>query len=315
MDCILPVRIHPGRSVSDQTKPAPAGVAFALGAYGIWGLTPLYWKALAHFPASELLAHRVLWSCATGLALVWLLGARASLREALRDPRRWGPVTVTGLVIGLNWLVFLWAVLNDQVLATSLGYYITPLVNVLMGVLVLGERLRPLQIGAVALATLGIAQLAFELDQLPWVTLVLALSFAFYGLVRKTTAVEPVAGFALETLVLLPLGAAYLAWLGLRGEAVFLEAGVGTIALISVSGIATAAPLILFNAAARRLPLSTLGFFQYIAPSITFVLAVVVFGEPFERVRLLAFACVWVALLMFSLDSFRASRADPTAAH
>ncbi|MGI9591308.1 MAG: EamA family transporter RarD [Myxococcota bacterium] len=298
-----------------QTSFAPAGVAFALGAYAIWGLTPLYWKALAHFPAPELLAHRVLWSCATGLALVWLLGARASLRHALGDARRWAPVTLTGLVIGLNWLVFLWAVIHDQVLATSLGYYITPLVNVLLGVLVLGERLRPLQIGAVSLAALGIGQLALELGELPWVTLVLALSFAFYGLIRKTTAVEPVAGFALETLVLLPLGAAYLAWLGRRGDAVFLTTDAATIGLVSLSGIATAAPLILFNAAARRLPLSTLGFFQYIAPSITFVLAVLVFGEPFRRVQLLAFASVWVALVMFSLDSFRASRADPTAAH
>lgn len=299
----------------DQSSNASAGVAYALGAYGIWGLTPIYWKALADFPASELLAHRVLWSCATGLVLVWLLGARASVRDALASPRRWAPVALTGLVIGGNWLVFLWAVLHDQVLATSLGYYITPLVNVLMGVLVLGERLRPLQIGAVALATLGIAQLAFELGELPWVTLVLALSFAFYGLVRKITPVEPVAGFALETLVLFPLGLGFLAWLGLRGEAVFPEMGAGTMILVSLSGIATAAPLILFNAAARRLPLSTLGFFQYIAPSITFVLAVTVFGEPFERVRGIAFACVWVALVMFSLDSFRARRADPTRAN
>lgn len=300
------------RSVS---RSAPAGVAFALGAYAIWGLTPIYWKALADFPASELLAHRILWSCATGLALVWLLQARSSLRAALADPRRWAPVALTGLVIGTNWLVFLWAVLHDQVLATSLGYYITPLVNVLMGVLLLGERLRPLQTGAVALAALGIAQLALELGELPWVTLVLSLSFAFYGLIRKTTPVEPIAGFALETLVLLPLGLAYLAWLGLRSEAVFPEASSGTWALVGVSGIATAAPLILFNAAARRLPLSTLGFFQYIAPSITFVLAVTVFGEPLQRVRLVAFACVWLALLVFSLDSLRASRADPTGAH
>ena len=298
-----------------ETSEAPAGVAYALGAYGIWGLTPLYWKALAEFPASELLAHRVLWSCATGVALVWLLGAGASLRAALASPRRWAPVALTGLLIGANWLVFLWAVLHDQVLATSLGYYITPLVNVLMGVLVLGERLRPLQIGAVSLAALGIAQLALELGELPWVTLVLALSFAFYGLVRKTTAVEPVAGFALETLVLFPLGLGFLAWLGVRGDAVFPEVDAGTMALVSLSGLATAAPLIFFNAAARRLPLSTLGFFQYIAPSITFVLAVTLFGEPFERVRGIAFACVWVALVMFSLDSLRASRADPTGAH
>lgn len=297
-----------------NSSSAPAGVAYALGAYGIWGLTPLYWKALAAFPATELLAHRVLWSCVTGLALVALLGARASLREALASPRRWAPVALTGLVIGGNWLVFLWAVLHDQVLATSLGYYITPLVNVVLGVLVLGERLRPLQIGAVALALMGIGQLAFEMGKLPWVTLVLALSFAFYGLVRKTTAVEPVAGFALETLVLLPLGLAFLAWLGLQGEAVFPAASAGTMALVSLSGIATAAPLILFNAAARRLPLSTLGFFQYIAPSITFVLAVTFFGEPFERARGVAFACVWLALAIFSLDSFRASRADPTRA-
>lgn len=297
-----------------DSSSTPAGMAFALGAYGIWGLTPIYWKALAAFPASELLAQRVVWSCATGLALVWLLGARPALRAALASPRRWAPVTLTALVIGTNWLVFLWAVLHDQVLATSLGYYITPLVNVLFGVAVLGERLRPLQTAAVALAALGIGQLAVALGELPWVTLVLAFSFAFYGLIRKTTPVEPVAGFALETLVLLPLGVAWLVWLGARGEAVLLSAAPGTVALVSLSGVATAAPLILFNAAAHRLPLSTLGFFQYVAPSITFVLAVTAFGEPLERGRGVAFACVWLALLIFSLDSLRASRADPTRA-
>jgi chloramphenicol-sensitive protein RarD len=286
-------------------------MACALGAYLVWGLTPVYWKLLADFPAGELLAHRALWSCATGLALVALLGAGPALREAFSSPRRWAPVALTGLVIGANWFVFLWAVLHDQVLATSLGYYITPLVNVLMGVLVLGERLRPLQIAAVALAGLGIGQLAFALGELPWVALVLAFSFAFYGLIRKTTAVEPVAGFALETLVLLPLGLAWLAWLGVRGDAAFTGAGAGTMALIALSGVATATPLILFNAAARRMPLSTLGFFQYIAPSISFVLAVLAFGEPFERARGITFVCVWLALGLFSLDSYRASRGDP----
>lgn len=287
-----------------------AGMGFALTAYGLWGLTPLYWKALSALPASELLGQRVVWSCAVGVALLCLTRAWGELRAVLASPRRWLPVLVAGLILCGNWLTFLWAVLHDQVLATSLGYYITPLMNVLLGVVVLGERLRPLQTAAVLLAAAGIAQLALAVGTLPWITLVLAVSFAVYGLVRKLAPVDPVVGFAFETLALAPLAAGFLGWLAATGRAVFPTSQPAVDWLVVGTGVITAAPLICFNAAAKRLPLAHLGFFQYIAPSITFGLAVAAFGEPFTRAQGLAFGCVWLALAMFSVESWRGASAS-----
>jgi chloramphenicol-sensitive protein RarD len=293
--------------MSYESGSSSAGVAYALTAYGIWGVAPAYWKVLEELPPTELLAHRIVWSCVVGLVLVTATRGWPDFRELLKARRRWLPVLVAALLIGSNWLVFLWAVVNDQVLATSLGYYITPLVNIAMGVALLRERLRPLQRVAVALAAVGVVQLALRLGELPWVTLYLALSFACYGLVRKLAPVEPVVGFGFETLVLAPAAAAFLIWLAAQGHAVFPTASPVRDAMVLGTGAFTAAPLICFTSAARRLRLSTLGFFQYIAPSVAFVLAVWAFGEPFSSTQALAFGCVWAALALYSLDALRAA--------
>ncbi len=296
-----------------ETGSAAAGVLQALGAYLVWGLAPVYWKAVERMPAAELLAQRVVWSCLIGLALVTLTRAWPELRGVFAEPRRWGLVLVTALLIGTNWLTFLWAVFHDQLVATSLGYYITPLVNVLLGVTVLRERLRGLQIAAVTLAAAGVLQLALAAGELPWVTLVLATSFAFYGLLRKLAPVDPVVGFGFETLVLVPPALAFLAVRAARDVAAFPSADPVFDLLVVCSGLFTATPLLLFNAAAKRLRLTTLGFFQYLAPSITLVLAVLVYGEPFHREQGLAFGCVWVALAIYSVDSLRSAHAASRA--
>jgi len=281
---------------------------YALTAYGIWGMAPLYWKAVEALPASELLGHRILWSGAVGIVLVSATRAWPEFRGVFASRRFWLPVLVTALIIGCNWFIFLWAVLHDRVLATSLAYYIAPLVNVLLGVLILHERLRPWQIAAVVLAAAGVLQLALSLGELPWVTLVLAFSFSFYGLLRKLAPVQPVVGFGFEMLVLAPLACAGLAWLAHGGRTVFPSSDPLLDLLVVGSGVFTAAPLICFNSAAKRLRLSTLGLFQYIAPSITFLLAVALYDEPFTRRHALAFGCVWAALAIYSVDSLRRAR-------
>jgi len=293
-----------------ESGSASAGMLYALAAYGIWGVAPMYWKAVAALPASELLGQRIVWSCAVGIVLVSATRAWPEFRGVLASRRFWLPVLITALVIGCNWFIFLWAVLHDQVLATSLAYYITPLVNVLLGMVILGERLRPWQIAAVALAAAGVLQLTLSLGELPWVTLLLAFSFGFYGLLRKLAPVQPVVGFGFEMLALTPLACASLAWLAHSGSTVFPSSDPTLNLLVVGSGVFfTAAPLICFNSAAKRLRLSTLGLFQYIAPSITFLLAVVLYDEPFTRSHALAFGCVWAALAIYSVDSLR--RASP----
>lgn len=286
-----------------------SGVLFALGAYGAWGLLPVYWKALERVPLLEIVSHRVLWSL--GFALLLLQGADgwSQVREVLRSPRLLLAMTATSLLIGSNWLLFIWAVNAGHVLATSLGYFLNPLVSVLLGVAFLRERLRPLQILAVGLAAFGVLQLALRQGGVPWISLVLAGTFALYGLLRKLAPIRPLAGLSVETLLLAPLAAGYVLWLGVRHRGVFLAEGrVLETALLGLAGVATATPLLWFAAAARRLRLSTLGLFQYVAPSLSFGLAVAVYHEPFSRSDAVTFACIWAALALYSADSARALR-------
>jgi len=290
-----------------QTRAATtAGVTYALGAYGIWGVAPAYWKLLGALPPAPLLAHRVVWSMVFGLVLLTLTHRSGELAAVLRSRRQLLPILFSALLIGTNWFVFLWAVDTDRVLDTSLGYYINPLISVLFGVIFLGERLRPLQAVAVLLAAVGVLQMVVALGALPWISLVLAVSFALYGLVRKMAAVMPVVGFTLETCLLAPLAAAYLLVSDPRGGVVDLSSGLAL--LLVGTGPFTAAPLLCFNSAAKRLRLATLGLFQYIAPSLAFVLAVAYYGEPFTRAHAVTFSCVWLALAIYSVDSVRAAR-------
>lgn len=278
----------------------------AFAAFGLWGLAPIYWKLLRALPAAELLAHRVLSSLVVGMLLLFATRRWRELAAVLRSRRRLLPIVVSSLLIGLNWLIFIQAVNTGRVLATALGYFLNPLVNVLLGVVFLGERLTRGQLAAVVLGAAGVLYWAIDLGEAPWIALTLAASFGLYGLVRKLAAVGPLEGFALEVLLLTPAAGWYVAQLAAEGALAAPQQSAGIHALLAGAGVITAAPLLCFTAAARRLPLSTLGFFQYLAPSLSFLIAVGVYHEPFGRGQAIAFACVWAALALFSLATRRA---------
>jgi chloramphenicol-sensitive protein RarD len=285
-----------------------AGVFYGLGAYAIWGFAPVYWKVLRALDPAEVLAHRVVWSFVVGMLL--LAGTRrfAAYRATLVDWRHAVPVGIAAVLLAINWLVFIYAVATERVLATSLGYYLNPLLNVVLGLAVLGERLRPLQWIAVGLASFGVGQYVWGLGELPWISVVLAGTFGLYGLVRKMGQVEPIPGFGVETTLLCLPALAYIGWLASQGRSALPVGSLGMDAFIAASGLLTAAPLVLFNAAARRLPLITVGILQFLAPSIALVLAVVVYDEPFERVHAWTFGFVWAGLVVFTAESWLANR-------
>lgn len=283
----------------DGSAAAREGVAAALGAYVIWGLVPVFFKQLATVPALEIIAHRVLWSL---LLVAGVLAARGALRPVWRhaaNPRTLARAGLAAALVMTNWLTFVWAVNHDRILETSLGYFITPLVSIVLGVVVLHERLRPRQWVAVALALAGVAIEGWRIGGLPWVSLVLAASFGSYGLLRKQLPVDAAGGLLLETACAAPLAAFYLLWLGADGS---FGTAPATDALLVASGAVTAIPLLLFAIGARRLPLSTMGFLQYVAPSLTFLVAILVYGEPMNLARLLAFFAIWVGLALYTAD-------------
>jgi chloramphenicol-sensitive protein RarD len=265
--------------------------------------------------APEVLAHRIIWSVVLLAVLMRVYGRWRVAVAALRDRRTVMTLLGTTGLIALNWFVFIWAVANDQVLQASLGYFINPLVNVLLGFVFLRERLRRWQTFSVMLAAVSVAYLAYSVGAIPLVALVLAGSFGFYGLLRKTAKVDALVGLTVETMLLLPLALAYLGYLAARQECVFGTESWRMNVLLAMGGVITAVPLLWFTNAARRLRLATLGFLQYVAPTGHFLLAVVAYGEPFARTHLISFACIWTALLIYSLDTARHSRphASPRA--
>ena len=298
--------------MTDETESRSfQGVLYGLGAYLIWGFTPAYWKGLQAYPPVELLGHRILWSLIVGLLLLGLTRGFAAWWGVLRSPRELTAVGAAAALLGTNWLIFLYAVMTERVLATSLGYYLNPLVNVLLGFFVLGERLRPLQWLAVGCATVGVASYLFVLGALPWIAVLLALSFGLYGLIRKQAPVAPVTGFGVEMTLLSVPALLYLAWLNAAGEGSLPTGGLATDGWLAAAGVVTAAPLLLFNGAAKRLALITVGVLQYIAPSIGFVLAVVAYGEPFDTVHAWTFGWVWTGLVLFTFESWREARRVP----
>lgn len=288
------------------------GVAYGLSAYLWWGFIALYFKAVGHVPALEIVAHRIVWSL---LLLLGRIVAKRRVGEYLslfRDKRTFLTMQGTTLLIATNWLIFIWAVANGRVLEASLGYFINPLVNVLLGYVFLGERLRGLQGFAVVLASAGVLWLSISYGQPPFVALFLAFTFGFYGLLRKIARPDGVLGLAAETTLLAPLAIGYLAWHAFFGEMVFLHLDRRTDWLLVASGLVTALPLVWFAEAARRLRYATVGFLQYIAPSLQFLLAVIVFHEDFTRDHLIAFSLIWCALVVFSWDTVRTLRARKT---
>lgn len=291
----------------NQRKAAQLGLWCGVGAYGLWGLVPLYFKAISHVPPVEVLSHRIVWSFLF-LALVLSVSRRwGALASGLRSPRSLAILSCSTLLIAVNWLTYIHAVTSDQVLQASLGYFIAPLVNVLLGLFILKERLRASQWVALALASVGVINLTLSAHSLPWIALLLACSFGVYGLLRKTVAVDGLVGLSVETMLLCPIAAVFLAHRATQGGS-FGTVSLETDILLGLSGIVTAIPLLLFAMAARRLRLATVGFLQYLAPTFQFLLAVFAFGEPFHLAQLSSFACIWAALALYAFDAVSAYR-------
>jgi chloramphenicol-sensitive protein RarD len=289
------------------------GVAYAVSTYLAWGLLPLYFKALRPVPAIEVLAHRVVWSL---LLLVALVAARSGARALAAPFRRLPILSVTTTLIATNWLVFIWAVQSGRVLEASLGYFVNPLVNVLLGVAFLGETLSGRQRAAVALAGAGVAVLVFRAGTVPWIALVLAASFGLYGLLRKRAAIDPVGGLLGETALLAPAAVVFLGWRAATGAGAFGTAG-GTSVHLAAAGPITTLPLVGFGLAVHRLRLSTMGIVQYLAPTGQFLLAVLLYREPFGPAHAAAFALIWTSLGLYSWDAIarsRATRPEPSGA-
>ncbi|RZI44011.1 EamA family transporter RarD [Herbaspirillum sp. HC18] len=278
------------------------GILYAASAYAIWGVFPLYFKSLQAIAPMEILLHRMVWSL---VFVVIVLAARRQwgwLRDALRRPKVLAGFAVSALLLSSNWFIYIWAVNNGHVVDSSLGYFINPLFNVLLGSLILRERLRPGQWTAVALAACGVAWLTWQGGSLPWIALLLATTFALYGLMRKTAALGALEGLTLETLLLFPLAFGYLAVLTAQGHNSFLTAPLSSQFLLAAAGPITAIPLLLFAAGARRIPLSLLGLLQYIGPTLQLLLGVWLYHEPFSSARLAGFALIWSALAVYSLE-------------
>ncbi len=290
---------HPPRTEAESATLA-SGIAFALGAYGLWGLLPVYLKGVETVPAPEVLAHRVIWAVVMLAGVLTAFGGWASVGRVLADWRaiRW--LLITAVLIALNWGVFIWAVGEGRILECSLGYFINPLVSVLLAMVFLKERLRLGEGLAVGFAALGVGYEVIQFGALPWVSLVLACSFGTYGLLRKMAPVGPVDGLFTETLLMTPLAIGYLAWRATEGAGSFLAGDVGMDVLLVLAGPVTAVPLLLFVAAARRVRLTTIGLLQYLAPTGHFLLAILAYGEPFSVDRLVTFALVWLGLLIYS---------------
>lgn len=284
------------------------GVIAALAAFVFWGLVPIYYKGLQTVGAWEVLGHRVLWSVPVLLAFMAIRDGR-QFWSRLRLPLStvaW--LFVSGLVLSVNWVVFVWAVANDNVLDTSLGYFVTPLVNVLLGYLVLKERLTTTQVVAVMLAAAGTVFLAWFLGRPPWIAVTLAISFGIYGLLRKRLDVGPMLGLLWETILVFFPALAYLLWLSGQSGQQFMNVSITIDMLLVGSSLATVLPLIWFNMAAQKLSLSILGFFQYLAPSISFLLAVFLYDEQFTVGHAVAFTCIWLGLALVSIEPFRRAR-------
>jgi chloramphenicol-sensitive protein RarD len=301
-----------GAAVTDRGREhLREGLLYGFAAYGVWGLMPLYFAALEPAGPIEILCHRIVWSLALLAVLLTLSRRWPELLRCVCTPRTLGLLVVSTVLIAVNWFAFIYGVATKRVADTSLGYFITPLVNVLLGLVFLGERLRLWQWVAMALATAGLAVRVVALDELPWIALTLAGAFGLYGFVRKQTPVESLVGLSVETAALFPAALAVLLWMGIDGRAHF--GGETRLSLmLAGSGAATAIPLLFFGAAARRLPLTVLGVLQYFAPSVSLLLAVFWFHEGFPVESAVSFGLIWAALALFTTESLLVRRSRPT---
>ncbi len=283
---------------------AVSGFFYALAAYLTWGFLPLYMKAIEHIPAVEIVAHRILWSIPVATVILVALGRTSDFLRALKSPKNLGMMFVTALLVSVNWGVYVWSISANIASQAALGYYINPLLSILLGVFLLGEKLTRLQIFAIMLAFLAVVIMTVAMGALPWAALVMAVSFTFYGYLRKTVDIGPTQGFLLEVVLMAPFAVAYLIWLGVNGANHFND-GDWNSWLLAGTGLATAIPLILYASGAKRLRLSTIGLMQYIAPTMIFLFAVFAFNEPMSGWQLVAFVLIWMALALYSVSIFQ----------
>ncbi len=295
-------------SQSDSTavadNSATAGFFYALMAYLTWGFLPIYMKAMEHIPAVEIVAHRILWSIPVAAIILVALGRTSDFFRALKSPKILGMMFITAVLISVNWGVYIWSISANIASQAALGYYINPLLSILLGVFLLGEKLSKLQLFAILLAFIAVVMMTVAMGALPWAALVMAVSFTIYGYLRKTVDIGPTQGFLLEVALLAPFAAAYLIWLSMTGANHFSD-GNWNSWLLAGTGLATAIPLILYASGAKRLRLSTIGLMQYIAPTMIFLFAVFVFNEPMSGWQLVAFILIWMALALYSVSIFQ----------
>ncbi|MDB6170520.1 MAG: RarD protein superfamily transporter [Verrucomicrobia bacterium] len=290
------------------TRAAGRGALAAAGCYLAWGLFPIYWKQLGQVGATELIAHRHVWSLGFVLIVMAAGGGFSDLAAAVRSRTALQWHALSGVLLTVNWLVYVWGVNHGRVLETSLGYFLVPLINVALGRFVLHERLRPVQWAAIGLAVAGVVLLLVGVGRLPWIALTLAVTFGAYGLLRKKSPLGPLVGLGLETLLLFPFALAFLVWQQSTGQAALGRLGAKEHVMLVSAGVVTAIPLLLFAYGARRIRLATLGLLQYIAPTVQFVLGVWVYHEPFSRERAAAFVFIWTGLALYTADNLRSQR-------
>jgi chloramphenicol-sensitive protein RarD len=289
----------------DQTL---VGAGAALAAFSLWGIFPIYFKAVSHIPAFEVLAHRIVWTVVFVGLIIILKGSLNNVRAAFHNKKLLATLLLSSLLVSTNWLVFIWAVAHDRVLETSLGYFINPLVNVALGMFFLNEKLRTWQWIAVGLSVLGVGNLVWQHGAIPWVALTVSISFGFYGLVRKIAVIDAFSGLFVETILIVPPILAYLVFIGLEGTGVFDPSDIKLTGLLMMAGLMTATPLVLFTIAVKKLTLSTVGFFQYITPTGHFLLAVFLYNEPFTDAYKITFGMIWLALAIYLFESIAAHR-------
>ena len=284
------------------------GMSFIAVAYIVWGILPIYWKFLNQVPALEILAHRIIWSFIFVLVIVVII-KRKLLKDffqvQMRQKKTWLGLLLASVLISINWLTYIFAVNTNHIVEASLGYYINPLVTVLLGVFVLRERMNRWQAASFLLAGIGVIYMTVSLGRLPWIALVLALTFGFYGLSKKLIKVDSILGLLLETLFMVPFALLFLAYLGVNGQGSFLGGSLKVDLLLLGSGVATAVPLLWFGIGAQKIPLYLIGFLQYIAPSISLIIGVVLYGEPFTHDHVITFSCIWLALAIFTVSNIR----------
>ena len=283
------------------------GLLFALAAYFIWGIFPLYWKMIDHIPAMQILAHRILWSFVF-LAIIIVIGRNQNFLQYLKNKRVMLLLTASAILIAANWGIYIYAVNNNQIVEASLGYYINPIINVMLGMLFLKERLNKIQVAALLFALAGIAWLTFSVGKLPVISLLLAFTFGFYALIRKKANLQSMPGLLIETMVLVPVALAYLLFIAKAGSGAFLSGSVQDDIFLIVAGPVTAIPLFLFGIAAPKIPLSTMGFIQYFSPTIQLLIGVIIFNEPFTHANLVCFVLVWAGLALYSYSVVRQIR-------